>query len=188
MQNDKNLSLLLHAVASLFKLLINRANFLACKGKFATAKNGVIPRSLSCGTMPPKAAWESRAEPWGIIPNLFMSFCKGFYCIICNKAAHTKLMIELNQDNFDNETSGGKVLVDFWAPWCGPCVQQLDILQSIKNPAYKICKVNVDENKELAKQFRVMGIPTLIALEDGKVKNRHSGVLDEGAIATLFGD
>ena len=48
----------------------------ACKDIFATAKNGMIPRSLSCGTMPPKAAWGSRALPWGIIPNLLELFLR----------------------------------------------------------------------------------------------------------------
>ncbi|MCL2556355.1 MAG: thioredoxin family protein [Firmicutes bacterium] len=95
-------------------------------------------------------------------------------------------MIDLNIDNFDSIIADGKVLVDFWASWCGPCINQLGILEEIKNPAYKICKVNVDENKELAKRFKVMGIPALMAFEGGQLINSKTGVLNEDDINKLF--
>jgi len=97
-------------------------------------------------------------------------------------------MLDITQDNFESEIAQGKVLVDFWAPWCSPCMQQLDILQNIKKPAYKICMVNVDDadNKVLARQHMVMGIPALLAFEDGKLLNRKSGVSNEADITAMF--
>ena len=84
--------------------------------------------------------------------------------------------IHLTKDNFKQEglESEVPVLVDFWAEWCGPCQMVLPIVEElageVKNA--KICKVNVDEQMELAKEFRVMSIPTLMVFKDGqKVKS-----------------
>ncbi len=77
---------------------------------------------------------------------------------------------ELNQQTFPDFISSGLVLVDFWAPWCGPCRMQIPILDQVaaKMPAVKIGKVNVDENSDLAGQFGVNTIPYLIIFKDGR--------------------
>lgn len=77
---------------------------------------------------------------------------------------------ELNQQTFPNFISSGLALVDFWAPWCGPCRMQLPILDQIaqQRPDVKIGKLNVDENGELAAQFGVNTIPYLVIFKDGQ--------------------
>lgn len=80
-------------------------------------------------------------------------------------------VIELTKDNFNTETSEGKVLVDFWASWCGPCRMLSPIVDEIAEEApegLKVCKVNIDDQPELAQQFQVMSIPTLIVMKDGQ--------------------
>ena len=82
-------------------------------------------------------------------------------------------VIELTNQNFQSEVaeSKEKVLIDFWASWCGPCRMVSPIVDEIaeESPAgVKVCKVNVDEQPELAQQFQVMSIPTLLVMKDGK--------------------
>lgn len=84
--------------------------------------------------------------------------------------------IHLTKENFKQEVleSEVPVLVDFWAEWCGPCQMVLPIVEELAGEVKdaKICKVNVDEQMELAKEFRVMSIPTLMVFKDGqKVKS-----------------
>ncbi len=90
-------------------------------------------------------------------------------------------IIHLNQDNFDAVTGRGPVLVDFWAAWCGPCRMQAPVLEQLDQElggSVKICKVDVDEQAELARRFRVMSIPMLVALQDGQVKTTRVGFQD----------
>ena len=82
-------------------------------------------------------------------------------------------VIELTKQNFQSEVAESKetVLIDFWASWCGPCRMVSPIVDEIaeESPAgVKVCKVNVDEQPELAQQFQVMSIPTLLVMKDGK--------------------
>ena len=82
-------------------------------------------------------------------------------------------VIELTKNNFDSEVlkSKDKVLIDFWATWCGPCRMVSPIVDEIAEEApqgVKVCKVNVDDEPELAQQFQVMSIPTLVVMKDGK--------------------
>ena len=87
-------------------------------------------------------------------------------------------IIELNDKNFAAETNSGVVLVDFWAPWCGPCRMQTPILEQIvgKVAGAKIAKLNVDEAPAQAAHFGVMSIPTLIVLKNGESVKQFIGV------------
>lgn len=87
-------------------------------------------------------------------------------------------IIELNTNNFEAETKSGIVLIDFWAPWCGPCRMQTPILEQIvgKVEGAKIAKLNVDEAGAIAAKFNVMSIPTLVVLKDGESVNQFVGV------------
>lgn len=81
-------------------------------------------------------------------------------------------IINLTSDNFEEEAvkAEGKVLIDFWATWCGPCRMIGPVLEKIagEDPDFKICKVNVDDEPELAKKFNVRSIPMLVVMKDGE--------------------
>lgn len=77
--------------------------------------------------------------------------------------------MELNKDNFNDSLTDSLVLVDFWAEWCGPCQAAMPVLAEFEEKTgIKVGKVNVDNEPELAGQFRVMSIPTMILFKDGK--------------------
>ncbi len=90
--------------------------------------------------------------------------------------------MELTKDNFVSETSEGLVLVDFWAEWCGPCQGMMPTLAELEKTGVKVGKVNVDEQNDLAGEFRVMSIPTLVWMKDGKAVEQMIGAQD---LATL---
>ena len=98
--------------------------------------------------------------------------------------------LHINNNNFQEEVmnSEKKVLLDFWAPWCGPCQMVLPLIDEIASERsdIKVCKINVDENPELAKRFRVMSIPTLIVMEKGEVLNRATGARSKDGILELL--
>lgn len=88
-------------------------------------------------------------------------------------------ILHLTDETFDDAVKEGTALVDFYATWCGPCKQISPILEDIaeENPGEtKIIKVDIDENSELVKRYRVMSVPTLILLRDGEVVNKVAGV------------
>ncbi|OUM84400.1 MAG: thioredoxin [Bacillus thermozeamaize] len=97
-------------------------------------------------------------------------------------------MKELTTQTFDDAIREGKVLVDFWAPWCGPCRMQLPILEELSNELQEvtIAKVNVDEEATLASRFGVMSIPTLILFENGEEKERFVGVQSKEKLAKVL--
>ena len=83
----------------------------------------------------------------------------------------------LKEENFEEEIKNGKVLVDFYADWCGPCKALGEILETLDD--INILKINVDEHQDLAIQFGVMSIPTILLFEDGKQKKKNIGLMNK---------
>ena len=98
--------------------------------------------------------------------------------------------ININKDNFRNEVLNSEkpVLLDFWAPWCGPCRMVSPIVDEIaaERGDIKVGKVNVDEQPELAAQFGVMSIPTLVVMKGGKVVNQMVGARPKSQILAML--
>ncbi len=98
--------------------------------------------------------------------------------------------IKINAQNYQQEVleSPKKVLLDFWASWCGPCRMVLPIVDEIaaERPDIKVGKVNVDEETALASQFGIMSIPTLVVIENGKILRQESGAKDKAAILAML--
>lgn len=85
---------------------------------------------------------------------------------------------ELKEADFDAAIAKGTVLVDFWATWCGPCRMQGPILEKLADelPEVSFCKVNVDDNAELAVKYQIMSIPALLIFKDGKLAKQIVGL------------
>ena len=99
-------------------------------------------------------------------------------------------VIHVDKYNFQNEVmeSDKPVLLDFWAPWCMPCRMVGPILEEIaeERSDIKVGKINVDEQPELAGQFQVMSIPTLLVIKDGKIVNQSVGAMQKEAILAML--
>ena len=96
----------------------------------------------------------------------------------------------LTKDNFKKKVLDSKspILVDFWATWCGPCQMMLPILEDFakSNPDIKVGKVNVDEQPELAGEYGIMSIPTLIAFKNGEIYRTRLGVTPKDELKKMF--
>ena len=107
-----------------------------------------------------------------------------------NKEDLNMSAININKENFKEEVmnSDKKVLLDFWAPWCGPCRMVVPIVEEIaqERSDIKVGKVNVDEQPELASQFGVMSIPTLVVMENGRIVSQAQGARPKKAILAML--
>lgn len=95
----------------------------------------------------------------------------------------------LTKDNFDDEVLAynGKVLVDFWAEWCAPCMMLSPIVDEVAEEIdnVKFCKVNCDDSRELAMSFGIMSIPTLLVFDNGEIVNQSIGLVEKQDIIDL---
>lgn len=98
--------------------------------------------------------------------------------------------ISVNKNNFNQEVlnSDKPVLMDFWAPWCGPCRMVVPLVEEIakERSDIKVVKINVDEEQALAMQFGVMSIPTLVVMKNGKIVNQVTGARPKAQILAML--
>lgn len=97
-------------------------------------------------------------------------------------------VVALTKENFDAEVAQGKALIDFWASWCGPCRMLSPVVDEIaeENDGFKVCKVDVDDQPELAQRFGVMSIPTLVVMKDGVAVSTSVGVRPKEEILKMI--
>ena len=100
-------------------------------------------------------------------------------------------VMELTKQNFSKEAreAAETVLIDFWAAWCGPCRMLSPIVDEIaeeNHAGLKVCKVNIDEEPELAQEFNVMSIPTLVVMKQGRIAATSVGVKPKSAIMDMI--
>lgn len=120
-----------------------------------------------------------------------MGFMKNLFG---NKKGDEKVaenIVKLNAENYEQEVLNANkpVLIDFWAPWCGPCRMLTPIIEEIANEyegKAKICKFNTDENQQFVSQFGIRGIPTMIIFKDGQEVKRLVGLRQKPEIADVL--
>ena len=94
---------------------------------------------------------------------------------------------ELDEDNFGNFTESGKVVVDFYADWCGPCKMMAPEFEQVakENASIKFGKLNVEDSQQIASQFKVLSIPTTIFFDKGEIVERHTGYIDKDGLTEM---
>lgn len=106
------------------------------------------------------------------------------------KGSNIMAALHITNENFDQEVlhSDKPVLLDFWASWCGPCQMIAPVIEQISEEVSdaKIGKVNVDEQPELAQQFQIMNIPTLVVMKNGKLVNKAIGIAGKDEILEML--
>ena len=97
-------------------------------------------------------------------------------------------MEKINEKNFKEKTEKGLVLVDFFATWCGPCRMQSAVIEEVleTNPEINVLKIDVDESPNVARQFGIMSIPTLIWMKDGQLLKKHVGLLQNDDLIDFY--
>ena len=100
------------------------------------------------------------------------------------------MITNVTKENFDKEVmqAEGTVLIDFWAAWCGPCRMIAPAVEKIaeERPDVKVCKVNIDDDQELAIKYGVMSIPTLMVVKNGEIVNTAIGLRPKEEIEALL--
>lgn len=99
-------------------------------------------------------------------------------------------IVHVTSDNFEQEVKQSEqtVLIDFWASWCGPCQMIGPVVEEVaqEHPEIKVCKVNVDEQPELAMQFKVMSIPMLVVMKQGEIVKKTIGAISKAEMLELL--
>ena len=100
-------------------------------------------------------------------------------------------VINLNGNNFEEEVmnSNKTVLIDFWASWCGPCKMMAPVVNELADEladSVKVCKINIDEEQNLAVKYNVMSIPTFVVIKNGKETGRSIGVQDKSELMNII--
>ncbi|WP_104698094.1 MULTISPECIES: thioredoxin [unclassified Helicobacter] len=93
--------------------------------------------------------------------------------------------VDLNAENFDSITSKGLAVVDFWAPWCGPCRMLAPVIDELANEydgKVAICKVNTDEQDELSAKYGIRSIPTILFMKDGQIVDQVIGATSKQSL------
>lgn len=95
---------------------------------------------------------------------------------------------QLTNENFEEEVKSGKVLVDFYATWCGPCKMLAPVLEEVSkdHEDIKIIEVDIDEHEELARKFGIMAVPTLQVYKDGQLISKQSGYVTKDVIESWY--
>lgn len=98
-------------------------------------------------------------------------------------------MIEADATNFDQVTDGKVTVVDFWAPWCGPCKMMAPVMEQMEQKygdQIKFVKFNIDENKEIPQRYKVMSIPSLVLFRNGQAKEKVTGFYNAAQLSHYF--
>jgi thioredoxin 1 len=94
------------------------------------------------------------------------------------------MILHLDETNFKDAIAEGIVVVDFWAPWCGPCKAMNPVIEKVaqNNADLKVAKVNIDESPHIAREFNILSIPTIIIYKDGVPREQTVGIVNESMI------